>query len=154
MKRFLSCFLIIVLLLLLVSCSKGAKQSESTTESAAVSEKTVTGNTVDLTKISSTLVYTELYNMMTGPDKYDGKTVIMKGTYKIYEGGGRNYHVCEVMDATACCTQGLEFVLKDGEEYPEFDEKSPKEIEISGTFKEYDDNGQNNFRLENAEIVA
>ena len=153
MKKIISCFLVIAALLFLVSCSKGAQQSESTTIAVQTSEKSVSGNTVDLTKISSTLVYTELYNMMVTPEKYEGKTVKMRGTYKVYEGGGRNYYVCEVMDATACCTQGLEFVLTEGEEYPDYDEKSTKEIVISGTFREYLDNGQNNFHLENAEIM-
>lgn len=48
--------------------------SESTPEPVAV--PTVD---VDLTKLSSTMVYSEVYNMMNSPKEYVGKTVRMYG---------------------------------------------------------------------------
>ena len=156
MKKILSILLIALLLLVCTACGKGSgekAQSKQQSTKASQAEK-ADANTIDLTKISSTMVYSELYNMMVTPDKYVGKTVILSGTYGVYEGNGRNYYVCEVQDATACCTQGLEFKLKDSYDYPEYSAESPKTIKVKGTFAIYDDNGSENFQLENASIIS
>ncbi|MBR1736522.1 MAG: hypothetical protein IJ736_05845, partial [Firmicutes bacterium] len=39
---------------------------------------------VDLTAMSSTIVYSEVYNMMYEPNEYIGKTIKMKGVFKTY----------------------------------------------------------------------
>ena len=68
---------------------------------------------VDLTTLSSTMVYSEIYNMMYEPDRYLGKRIKMNGRFAVYENPntGAVYTACIIMDATACCSQGLEFVL-------------------------------------------
>lgn len=68
---------------------------------------------VDLPSLSATMTYAEVYNMMVYPDDYIGKTVKMYGIYGEYfeESTGITYHAIVIMDATACCAQGLEFVL-------------------------------------------
>ena len=60
------------------------------------------------------MVYSEVYDMMYDPDKYMGKTVKMSGWAAVYQDGeGKLYYACVVPDATACCSQGLEFELED-----------------------------------------
>ena len=40
---------------------------------------------VDLTTLSSTMVYSEVYNMMYEPDRYVGKRIKMDGQFAVYE---------------------------------------------------------------------
>ena len=60
------------------------------------------GIDVDLTALSSTMVYSEVYNMMTSPEDYIGKTVKMKGMYSVYhdESTDKYYFACIIKDAT------------------------------------------------------
>lgn len=75
---------------------------------------------LDLTQLSSTVVYAEVYNMLVTPENYTDKIVRMTGEYQEYidEQTGELYHSCVIYDALACCQQGVEFVLTDGD-YPE-----------------------------------
>lgn len=89
---------------------------------------------LDLTKLSSTVVYAEVYNMLVTPENYTDKTVRMTGEYQEYidEQTGELYHSCVIYDALACCQQGVEFVLTDGD-YPE--EGTP--ITVVGRYETY-----------------
>ena len=62
---------------------------------------------VDLTQLSSTMVYAEVYNMMTSPETYIGKIVKMDGTFAYYHDKTTDqyYFACLIQDATACCSQ-------------------------------------------------
>lgn len=88
---------------------------------------------VDLTKMSATMVYSEVYNMLAVPDDYIGKTVRMSGKFQVYEGEGRNYYVVIIPDATACCQQGMEFILADPDAYPE----PGRDVTVTGVFDTY-----------------
>ena len=74
---------------------------------------------LDLTQLSSTVVYAEVYNMLVTPENYTDKIVRMTGEYQEYidEQTGELYHSCVIYDALACCQQGVEFVLTDGDHY-------------------------------------
>lgn len=101
---------------------------------------------VDLTELSTTMVYSEIYNMMLSPESYEGKTVRMKGKYICYEDpqSGKEYFACIVTDAAACCAQGFEFVPAEGSEYPN-DYLDPNcQIVITGIFEIYQ---ENNFQF-------
>ena len=102
---------------------------------------------VDLTLLSSTLVYSEVYNMMSAPDSYMGKKIRMSGNTAIYHDDydGNDYYACVIMDATACCAQGIEFQLKGGE-YPNADDQ----VTVSGIFSSYEINGQTFYTLKDA----
>ena len=56
---------------------------------------------VDLTTLSSTMVYSEVYNMMYEPDRYVGKRIKMNGQFAVYEdpNTGAVYTACIIMDA-------------------------------------------------------
>jgi len=93
------------------------------------------GIDVDLTLLSSTMVYSEVYNMMYLPEDYVGKVVKMEGTYMVYrdETTGSVYRCCIIQDATACCAQGIEFI-------PDNPENCPEEgdiVTVVGTFDTY-----------------
>ncbi len=92
---------------------------------------------IDLTKMSSTMVYSEVYNMMDSPENYLGKTVRMRGPFAFAEGDGRYYFACIISDATACCAQGIEFILRDERVFPDEYPEEGKEITVVGVFDAY-----------------
>lgn len=105
---------------------------------------------VDLTLMSSTMVYSEVYNMMMNPDDYMGKTIKIIGPYYSFylNETGKYYHAVIISDATACCSNGLEFVWDDNthvypDEYPE----NNTIIELVGTFGSYEELGQTYYYL-------
>lgn len=91
---------------------------------------------IDLTQMSSTMVFSEVYNMMMTPDDYQGKVIKMKGQFltDIDTANNKRYYACLILDATACCAQGLGFVPKDGYLYPEDFPEPDGEITVTGTF--------------------
>jgi len=90
---------------------------------------------VDLTVLNSTMIYGEVYEMVTNPDKYIGKTVKMEGIYYPYHvpEEGIFYNTCVIPDATACCQQGIEFELLDGD----YKYETEDIIRVVGTFDTY-----------------
>ncbi len=97
------------------------------------------GIDVDLTVLSSTMVYSEVYNMMSSPEDYIGKTVKMKGAFTYYhdEASDRYYFACLIADAAACCSQGLEFVLAGDAVFPRDYPDVGKTISVVGVFDTY-----------------
>ena len=104
---------------------------------------------IDLTTMSSTMVYSEVYNIMTNPDDYIGKTIKMTGEYYNYLSADETvaFPACVIADATACCQQGIEFVLEKGD-YPE----EGTTVTVTGVFKPYIDetDGYTYYHLENS----
>ena len=88
---------------------------------------------VDLTTLSSTMVYSEVNNIVNTPDDYVGKTVKMKGAATSFydETAKETYYACIIKDATACCSQGLEYLLEDADSYP----SDGDEITVVGEFQ-------------------
>ena len=85
----------------------------------------------DLTNMSSTMIYAEVFNMLIEPEKYENKRVKMKGFFTIYnEGSNDEVYSVIVSDATACCQQGIEF-------FYDFKDNKPvanSEITVTGIF--------------------
>ena len=102
---------------------------------------------VDLTQLSSTMVYSEVYAMMREPEQYLGKSIKMRGAFTVFQGtAGQLYFSCLVQDALACCAQGLEFELSDARSYPEEYPAPGSEITVVGTFDTYqEENGGNTY---------
>ena len=96
---------------------------------------------IDLTELSSTLIYSEVYNMMMVPEDYIGKTVRMQGDfYTFYDEALKQYFfACVIQDATACCAQGIEFVLAGDYTYPEDYPEEGSYIKVAGIFDTYED---------------
>lgn len=125
MKRLASAMAALLLLLSLTACGEGSAPD------AAVD--------LDLTQLSSTMVYSEVYNMMVAPEEYMGRSVRMRGNFAVYQdpSTGHNYFAVIIKDATACCSQGVEFVLEGDYEYPADYPELGTEITVSGEFDTY-----------------
>lgn len=109
---------------------------------------------IDLTQLSSTFVYSEVYDMMVKPENYIGKTIRMTGTFNVYvdEKTNKTYYACFISDATACCQQGIEFELKGKHKYPDDYPKQDDEITVTGEFEMYKEEGEDYCRLKNAKM--
>ena len=99
---------------------------------------------VDLTTLSATMVYAEVYNMMMYPEQYEGKTIKMKGEFITFDNPAtkRVTTGCLIMDATACCSQGIEFVLAGDKVYPDDYPEVNSEIVVTGVYETYEEKGQ------------
>lgn len=130
------------------------KKSESKPAASEPTQST-DGVDVDLTRLSSTMVYSEVYNMMYAPDDYIGKTIKMTGQFVYYEDPDTKarYFTCIIGDAMACCSQGLEFVMEGDLAYPDDYPELGAEITVTGTFEVYTENGFQYCRLVDATLV-
>lgn len=151
MKKKWMCVLLAALLLLpLTACSGQKSSSEEGTKPAAQEQKKEEVD-LDLTSLSATMVYSEVFNMMQTPGDYDGKTIRMAGKAASYkdESTGKVYHACIVQDATACCAQGLEYQLAEGEGYP----KDDTQITVVGVYRVIDQEGMDYGVLKKAKVT-
>lgn len=98
------------------------------------------GIDVDLTSLSSTMVFAEVSAMVRSPEDYVGKTVRMEGPLMSYQANPAlnidYFYTVMIQDATACCQLGMEFVW-DGGTLPE----AGTRLRVTGTFEEYDCGG-------------
>ncbi len=119
-----------------------ASAAPSPAASASLTSVFGAGEVVDLTELSSVMVYAEVNNIMTTPDDYIGRTIRMDGLYyaSYYEETGLYYHYVIVEDATACCQQGLEFMWAD-HIYPQDFPADDTRVEVEGVFRSYEELG-------------
>ena len=156
MKKIIAIILALVLSLSFVACSKNSdKNDNSNSKSTTKATETTTeakSVDLDLTKLSSTVVYSEVYNMLITPDDYKGKIIKMKGQFNQYtdDETGKIYNTVIIPDATACCQQGLEFELSD-KTNPNFEQGTG--ITVVGTFDTYSDGEFLYCHLKNAKII-
>ena len=116
---------------------------------------------VDLTVLSSTMVYSEVYNMLYFyPEDYYGKTVKANGIFAIYQMVVDGVtqpdpvaYACIIADATACCAEGMEFVLEGDYTYPDDYPELGAEITVIGEFQSYEENGMTGYHLVNARLA-
>lgn len=145
MKKF-GIFYLACLLLFLAGCGQASAAESEAAQVAALTQGVqdyAQGVDVDLTQMSSTMVYSEVYNMVSSPDDYEGKTVKMRGTFSYYHDDNRDkdYFSCIIADATACCSQGIEFVLAQEATYPDDYPALGEEITVAGVFHTYEEDG-------------
>ena len=109
---------------------------------------------LDLTDMSSTMVYAEVLNMMLDPESYEGMSICMDGTFSSWEDPdtGSTYFSCIIADATACCQQGVEFVLTDDYKYPDDYPKEGDPIEVVGIYELYEDGELENYHVAEASL--
>ena len=110
---------------------------------------------LDLTKFSSVMVYSGLFNVMANPYAYRGKTIKLKGYFDAYHDDltGKDYFGVMVMDASACCATGLDFVLKGEHKYPEDYPETGAVITVMGKFDVYTEGEEIFCHLVDAEIM-
>ena len=132
-------------------------EREQTAPTADTAESTF----VDLTALSSTMVYAEVFAMMSSPEDYVGKTVKMQGIFskgQLYAAGSLNdggtVFACVIQDATACCAQGIPFELAGDHTYPQDYPELGDAITVVGTFEIHEQEGMEFCRLRDAEFVS
>ena len=154
--------LLCVLLAALLLCTLAACGHEDTAQKPAAEDAEGTAAVdIDLTVLSGIMVYSEVNSMISFPDNYIGKTVKMKGQFAIgyvYNTDGTPDEstarfACVIADATACCSQGLEFALARRPVYPDEYPELGAEITVVGTFEWYEEDGCRYYRLGNASFV-
>ena len=87
---------------------------------------------LDLSKMNADLAYAFIFQIAVEPEKYEGKTVRMTGTFEtFYDDAPYGRHdYCIITDVLACCAQGLEF-----ENAKVSGVKPGQKITVSGTLK-------------------
>ena len=102
---------------------------------------------VDLNNLNANVVYSQVFLMMTEPDKFIGKRIRMSGQFNVYaaqEGnpsGVTEYYAIIIADAQACCQQGIEFVWP-GHTYPDGFPEVKSNASVTGIFEVYEENGK------------
>ena len=185
MKRLFCLLLAVCMMLSLCACGKGSEEgagndaSSSDEKSSAQTDSIPTPNEqeapgesepshpsagkvdVDLTVLSSTMVYSEVYNMLyNDPESYLGKTVRARGEFSIYQlvvdgvlQPAPVAYACIIADAAACCAEGMEFVLEGDLTYPDDYPELGTEITVVGEFQSYEENGMTRYHLVNARLA-
>ena len=136
-------------------------KEQETSEESEQPQASSNGVDVDLTVLSSTMVYSEVYNMLyNDPAHYLGKTVKARGTFSIYQLVTDGVlqpdpvsYACIISDAAACCAEGMEFVLKGDLTYPDDYPELGAEITVIGEFQSYEENGMTWYHLVNARLA-
>ena len=79
----------------------------------------------------------------------------MDGLFAYYhdEATGNYYFACIIQDATACCAQGIEFVLTEDYTYPDDYPEVNEEICVVGVFDTYEENGRTYCTLREASLL-
>lgn len=179
MRRLICLFMIAMMAAGTAGCGKSTVES-SAVESSAVEtsapsaptasaealptiplETAAPDSVLDLTALSSTMVYAEVFNIMSSPEEYVGRTIKMQGLFsrgKLYAGDGSlddggMVFACIIQDATACCAQGIPFDLEGEYSYPQDYPELGDPITVIGTFESHEQDGLQFYRLGNAELV-
>ena len=156
----LACGLLATIPNALLSCSKktintvtDTKPTVTEQKSAAVEpvETTNKNSTItksqktdfDLTKMSATMIYSTIFDMLIMPEEYEEKIIKVKGWFETYtdQQTAEIYYAVVVPDATACCQQGLEFIWPGDHHYPTDFPELGSDITVTGRYKLTDKNG-------------
>ena len=123
------------------SAAPTAEAAETTASQTALPETTALPKDlppvdIDLTVMNQTMMYAQAYDMIYNSEQYIGKTVRIRGPFNTYTDTetGEVHRAILIRDATACCTQGIEFEPADPDvSTPAID----TELTVSGTFDTY-----------------
>ena len=110
---------------------------------------------IDLSRMSGTMIYGQVNQMVMYPQKYIGKHIKMKGIFSSYydEELERRFYGCVIQDALACCSQGLAFELAKPREFPKEYPAEGDIIIVEGDFDYEKDEGGGGFPIiRNAEM--
>ena len=149
MKNTILAMMLLLALIALSAC--GSQESEARKNPAEAAERPVD---LDLTTLSGTVVYSQVYDMMMQPENYLGQRIRMRGNFSYYKDPDtqQEYFAVVIADATACCAQGIEFVWKGTHTFPQDYPPIDTEITVTGIFGSYEENGFAYIQLKDAEI--
>ena len=158
MKRFLFVPLLLFLLLLTACGGQTDKSVVPTDETAspisAVSDEGDDHIDLDLSNMSGTAVYAQVYNMLDRPSSYLNKVIRVHGALNYYQDDhtGNEYFAVLIADATACCAQGLEFVWAGEHVYPQDYPELGTELTVTGRFVLYEEETFTYVHLADADV--
>ena len=145
-------FLLLICMTLL-SCKAKDKTNNAGLEAAAAAKNTVVEPVetttdqskvdLDLTKMSATMIYSTIFDMLVMAEDYIDKNIKVKGWFETYTDPqtAELYYAVVVPDATACCQQGLEFVWPGEHTYPDDFPKPGEDITVTGRYKLIENDG-------------
>ena len=109
---------------------------------------------LDLSVMSGTIVYAQVYNLMYEYETWLGKTIRIAGYYSAFEDTNRGvvYHACVIPDATACCAQGIEFIWAGEHDWPDEYPEEGTQIVVTGCLDVYEEDGYLYLHLVDAEL--
>ena len=110
---------------------------------------------LDISGMSGTVVYAQIYNLLSDPAPWIGKIIRMAGYYSFYDDQeqGIVYHACIIPDATACCAQGIEFVWAGEHNWPDDYPEDGTDITVTGRLEIYEENGYSYLHLVDAVVL-
>ena len=137
--------------LALALCGCGAKDGTQARKETAQARKV----DLDLSALSGTVVYSQVYDMVEDPEAYMGQTVKLKGNFSYFQDPNtkNEYFAAVIADATACCAQGIEFVWAGEHAYPRDYPPLDTMLTVTGTFGTYEEDGYTYLRLSDADVT-
>lgn len=146
---------ILVIMLCLICAFLTACAPSAADTGAAVPTAAPLAVDLDLSKLSGTVVYSQVNNMMYEPETYTGKVIRMAGYYSAYVDTERGvvYHACVIPDATACCAQGIEFIWGGEHQWPDDYPEEGTDILVTGRLETYEEDGYQYLHLVDAEVM-
>ena len=137
------------------AASPAGPPEESAGDTSAASAESSDGDPdIDLTTLSSIMVYSEVFNMSVSPEEYIGKTIRMAGIFTTNQDPETEQISCAVLvqDATACCAQGFEIIMPEDAVYPQDYPDFGSEVTVVGELqadRSLEEYGMIFLRLEN-----
>ena len=110
---------------------------------------------LDLSQMSGTVVYAQVYNLMYDYESYLGKIIRITGYLDAFEDDVNNivYTSCIIPDATACCATGIEFVWSGEHAYPKDYPELGSDLIVTGRLESYMEGEYMYLHLADAEVV-
>ncbi|MBQ9565256.1 MAG: hypothetical protein IJU98_06680 [Synergistaceae bacterium] len=109
---------------------------------------------LDLTQFNDMMAYSGLFNIFMEPEAYVSKVIKLKGRFDCVEDEtGRRFYGVLLSDASACCSAGLDFVLKDSYAYPRDYPKIGETVTVAGRFEMYNEGEDVFAHLVDADIL-
>ena len=147
MKKILSLALTFALLLCPLAGSASASDASPRWQDADVD--------LDLSQMSGTVVYAQIYQILSDYQAYEGKIIRMKGWYDVFQDmeTGMVYFSCIIPDATACCAQGIEFVWAGEHTFPDDYPEPGTGVTVTGKLESYIEDEYLYVRLADADVI-
>lgn len=75
---------------------------------------------LDLSDMSYTMAYAQVYSMVMAPKRHQGETLKIKGSYYGFQTeDGQDVHLILIMDEAGCCEVGMEFQITGNLAWPQ-----------------------------------
>lgn len=148
MKKVILILVLFLAVALLTSCTVSGEEKAEPAATPMVID-------LDLSGMSGTVVYAQVYNLMVDPEPYLGKILRIAGYYSAFEDTQRGivYHACVIPDATACCAQGLEFIWNGEHAWPDDYPEETTDIIVTGRLEMYEEDGNKYLHLVDSDVV-